>query len=245
MVNNPYIDLVKEHPHIIYDTEKIYKNKSCWKKFFKQPHDITLEIGTGLGNFFSREVLKNSDQNFVWMEIKYKRLYICAEKALWNLSNYAGSTRPKHVIKRVEKQTTQNITQTSDNNFILLKDFWENIDKIFWKNEISLSYIFFPDPWARKKRWLKNRLLQEHFLNNLYTITKNWWKSIIKTDHLDYFEFILEEVWKTQWKIHRKSYDWEKENEFSNTETTEFQQLFRGKKIQINYLELEKQELTL
>lgn len=267
MVNNPYIDLVKKHAQIMCDTDEIYTNKTKWNKYFKNDNDIVLEVGTWLGNFFSREISKNPNNNFVWMEIKYKRLYITAEKSLWNLNNYANNwVRPKWILRKKkweedvllpcswegvrteergfantsEKVTTDVYKEENNSNFVVLKDKAEHIVDIFWEGELSLSYIFFPDPWSKKKRWLKNRLLQENFLNNLFTATKTWWKAIIKTDHLDYFNFILEEISKTSWKIVKQSFDWESEQDFDNTETTEFQQLFRWQEIKINYVELAK-----
>jgi len=251
VVNNPYIEKVKEHENIINSVEDIYLHKWKWGEYFENKNDIYLEIWTGLGNFFSKEVQKNPHINYVWMEIKYKRLFIAAEKSLWNLNNYSSNwVRLKWALNKVESNKNSlstegfsplNISEReNNNNFVLLKDFWENIDKIFIENEITKSYIFFPDPWAKKKKWLKNRLLQETFLNNLYKITKSWWSAIIKTDHLEYFEFILSETKKTPWKISKSSYDWEQDQEFKNSETTEFQQLFRWQNIKINYLELEK-----
>jgi tRNA (guanine-N7-)-methyltransferase len=53
----------------------------------------------------------------------------------------------------------------------MLKDFAQNIDKIFITGEITETYIFFPDPWP-KDRHRKHRLLQAEFLKNLYNITK-------------------------------------------------------------------------
>ena len=260
VVNNPYIEKVKEHNNIINIVEDIYPHKWKWWEYFENSNEIFLEIGTGLGNFFSKEVQKHPDINFVWMEIKYKRLFIAAEKSLWNLNNYSSNwVRLKWALEKAEWNKSSPLLQRTrwivlkrqervpwgrgvrgGGNFVLLKDFWENIDKIFVDSEISKSYIFFPDPWAKKKRWLKNRLLQETFLNNLYNITKSWWKAIIKTDHLEYFEFILSETKKTPWKIIKSSYDWEAEQDFDNNETTEFQQLFRWQNIKINYLELKK-----
>jgi len=237
-INNPYIDKVKEHKNILNITDDIYVHKWEWDKYFKNDNELVLEIGTGLGNFFSREVQKNPEKNFLWMEIKYKRLYICAEKALWNLNNYVHNwVRFKSALDRND---AENDLWVEDTNFAILKDFWENIDKIFEENEISQSYIFFPDPWAKKKRWLKNRLLQEEFLNKLFKITKKDWKVIIKTDHFWYYEFIVEELKNTSWKIVKTSIDWENEQDFSNEETTEFQQLFRWQDIKINYIELQK-----
>ncbi len=260
MVNNPYIEKVKEHHNIINIPEDIYPHKWKWWEYFENSNEIYLEVWTGLGNFFSKEVQKNPNINFIWMEIKYKRLYIWAEKSLWNLNNYSSNgTRLKGALEKAEahknSQSTEGFSPLQNSvllskraaggelwnpNFVLLKDFWENIDEIFVHNEIVKSYIFFPDPWAKKKRRLKNRLLQETFLNNLYSITKSWWVAIIKTDHLEYFEFILVETKKTPWKIVKSSYDWEQEKDFDNNETTEFQQLFRWQDIKINYLELKK-----
>lgn len=237
-INNPYIDKVKSHINIINDIEKIYSNRSKWNEYFWNNNEIFLEIWTWLWNFFSKEIKNNPNINYLWMEIKYKRLYIWAEKSLWNLNNYVHNwVKFKSAI---DKNKAENDLGQENVNFALLKDFWENIDKIFKLEEISRSYIFFPDPWAKKKRWLKNRLLQTNFLNNLFLITKKDWKAIIKTDHLEYFEFILEEVKKTSWEITKKSFDWENDNDFDNEETTEFQQLFRWQKIKINYLELQK-----
>jgi tRNA (guanine-N7-)-methyltransferase len=78
------------------------------------------------------------------MEIKYKRLFKTAEKTLKN----------------------------DNNDFILLKDFGQNIDKIFDKEEIETTYIFFPDPWP-KDRHAKHRIMQEEFLEKLYNITES------------------------------------------------------------------------
>jgi tRNA G46 methylase TrmB len=41
-----------------------------------------LEIGSGLGNFFSKMVNQNLDKNFIAMEIRYKRCFATAEKTL-------------------------------------------------------------------------------------------------------------------------------------------------------------------
>jgi tRNA (guanine-N7-)-methyltransferase len=73
----------------------------------------------------------------------------------------------------------------------LIKDFGQNIDKIFAENEISESYIFFPDPWGKKNSQKKNRLLQADFLTHLYTVTQDGGKLYFKTDHREYFESVL------------------------------------------------------
>ena len=226
-INNPYITKVKNHPKILTEVEKeIYPIKWKWDSFFGNKNPIVLEIGTGLWNFFSKNVNENLWKNFIAMEIRYKRCFMTAEKTLWKVKNNDNS-----------KDNTS--LEKYNNNFVVLKDYAENIDKIFDENEISETLIFFPDPWARKK-WLKKRLVQENFLNDLYYRTKIWWKMIFKTDHLGYFLHVLQEIKKTSWKISFKTFDYEKEWLYESDAITEFEQIFRWQDIKVCYLELIK-----
>lgn len=214
MRNNPYIEIIQTDSHIIQDTTKIYSNKGNWNSFFQNQNEIYLEIWTGLWNFFSLESSQNQDKNFIGMEIKFKRLFKTAEKSrnLW--------------VK----------------NFILLKDFWQNIDKIFAQNEVSRTYIFFPDPWENKDRQKKHKLLQKEFLVNLFEITKLGWEFFFKTDHKKYFDDVLEIIKGLNlWKTRFVSYDYERESEtFHKQKLTEFESMFREDKLKINYAEFLK-----
>jgi len=227
-INNPYIEKVKTHKKILSNIDNTYNKKWKWNEFFNNKNEIVLEIWTWLWNYFSKIVNESLDKNFIWMEIKYKRCFITAEKTLWNIKNNDNSKDNTNLEKY-------------NNNFVILKDYAENIDKIFNKNEISKTLVFFPDPWARKKsRVLKKRLVQEKFLKNLYNITKKGWKFIFKTDHLGYFLHVLYELEKTDWKLNFKTFDYEKEWLFEKNSISEFEQIFRWQKIKICYLELVK-----
>ncbi len=81
MVNNPYIEKVKVHENIMVQSDDIYERKGKWDLYFGNSNPIVLEIGTGMGNFFSKQVNDFADKNFVGMEIRYKRLYHTAEKS--------------------------------------------------------------------------------------------------------------------------------------------------------------------
>ncbi|PIE85168.1 tRNA (guanine-N7)-methyltransferase [Candidatus Gracilibacteria bacterium] len=229
MINNPYIEKVKVHPKIFVDKDLISGYKGRWKDYFCNNNNIILEIGTGLGNFFSSEVRDNQNHNFIGMEIRYKRLYKTAEKTIGNTKNNDNSQ-----IKVFGKEDRK------VDNFVLLKEYGEKIKDIFGENEISKTYIFFPDPWDKKERQSKNRLLQKSFLNDLYQITKKGGKLIFKTDNIGYFDFVLSQLLGTSWKIVIKSNDYEKDNLYKQDKITEFEQIFRGQDIKINYLELKK-----
>jgi len=211
-IDNPYKELVEKHDKIFIQDNELFNKSWKWNSFFWNQNDIVLEIWTWMWNFFSKESSKNLDKNFIWIELKYKRLYNTAEKSI------------KNWVK----------------NFILLKTFWQNIDKLFTKSEITKTYIFFPDPWGKKERQKKHRIFQEKFIRDLYKITKNWWKLVFKTDHREYFDTTLElfkNIWL--WNTNIKSYDYENELEHHRTkDMTEFEHIFRKKKI--NYVEFEK-----
>ena len=225
--NNLYIEKVRNHKKILTNLEEIYKTKWNWQDFFKNDKNIVLEIGTGLGNYFSKNVLDNPEKNFIWMEITYKRIFKTAEKSLGKVKNNDNS------------QNNLNL-ENKNKNFVMIKDYWEKIDKIFDKNELYETIIFFPDPWDKNEKTKKRRLIQENFLNNLYKITKKSWKLFFKTDHKEYFDFVLSELKKTDWKINFKTNDYEKEGLYIPNYITEFEQIFRWQNIKINYLEVEK-----
>lgn len=228
MKNNPYIEQVKNHPKILTELEtEIYPNSWKWDKFFGNENDIVLEVWTWLWNYFSKNVNENLDKNFIWMEIRYKRCFMTAQKTLWKVKNNDNSKDNREL-------------NHYNNNFVMIKDYAEKITEIFNDWELSETLIFFPDPWAKKKSWLKNRLVVENFLNNLYRKTKVGWKLIFKTDHLWYFLHTLYDLEKTKWHLEFKTFDYEKEWLYENNAITEFEQIFRGQNIKVNYLELIK-----
>lgn len=212
--NNPYIEKVKQDPNILIDVNEIYSHNWKWSDFFGNSNPLVLEIGTWMWNFFGKQVWENPDKNYIWMEIRYKRLFSSAEKA-------------REVMQ--------------DSNFVMLKDFWENIDKIFMEEELSETYIFFPDPWARKDRQKKHRLMQAPLLENLYKRTKKWWKIIFKSDHKEYFDSTVEII-KEQglWNIDIHKHDYEKSEHFDIKNITSFEAMYRWEQKEINYLELSK-----
>ena len=81
MINNPYIQRVKDHQKILTELEtEVYTLKWRWNNFFWNDNDILLEVWTWLWNYFSKNVNDNLWKNFIWMEIRYKRCFMTAEK---------------------------------------------------------------------------------------------------------------------------------------------------------------------
>ncbi|MDR1697105.1 MAG: tRNA (guanine-N7)-methyltransferase, partial [Rickettsiales bacterium] len=61
-------------------------------------------------------------------------------------------------------------------------------------------WVLHPDPWP-KSRHEKRRLLSAEFLNELAAHLAPGGEIIIGTDHLDYYDWIVEQIKKTNLRI--------------------------------------------
>jgi tRNA (guanine-N7-)-methyltransferase len=62
------------------------------------------------------------------------------------------------------------------------------IDQLFAPGELDGCLIFFPDPWIRKAKQAKHRLVGPQFCERLYSRLAASGFCWLKTDHLPYFE---------------------------------------------------------
>lgn len=216
VIDNPYRIPVLQDKNILTDTSQIYAHAWKWDIFFGDNNPLVLEIGTGMGNFFAKQVGEHPEKNFIGMELKYKRLHFTAQKSRKNLPS----------IKE---------------NFVVLKDFWQNIKHIFADEEITETFIFFPDPWGKKNTQKKHRIIQAEFMSDLFQKTKFGGKVFFKSDHREYFEStvaLIQKQWL--WNIIKINTNYENDEVFDTWNITEFEAMYRGAKIEINYLELQK-----
>lgn len=187
---NPYVlKLRKDFSDSVFEEERAQGLKGLWKQnVFQNENPLDIEIGTGNGYYFSHHAFQNPDRNLIGFEIKYKCIYQTIRRAV-----SLGLTNAKMV------RLHANV-----------------IDTAFGENEVDNVYIFFPDPWP-KKRHFKNRLIQDDFLKSLYTIQKPGSFMEFKTDNPDYFEWSLEKLKNSSYEIKRLTYDlhnseWAQEN---------------------------------
>ena len=127
--------------------------KGKWNIFFKNNNPIVLELGCGKGEYTIALAQKNSDKNFIGIDIKGARFWRGAKTALEeNLSN-VGFIR----------------TQI------------ELIHELFAENEVDEIWITFPDPQIKYKR-TKHRLTNTDFLKKYHYILKENGVVNLKTD---------------------------------------------------------------
>lgn len=100
------------------------------------------------------------------------------------------------------------------------------LDKYFNNNYISKIYLNFSDPWP-KDRHYKRRLTYREFLNKYYNLLKDNGIIEFKTDQKDLFDFTLEEIKETKFKLIAHTYDLHNDNNLNkNNIMTEYEQKF-------------------
>ena len=115
--------------------------------------------------------LLNPEQNFLGLDITYKR-----------------------VVKSAKRIKLNNIT----NARIGICDARVYVNSLA-NNTLAGVCIFFPDPWPKKKQ-LKNRILNAEFIEMLRQKLKNDGYLWFKTDSESYFESVLQNINATEWK---------------------------------------------
>ena len=168
-----------------------------------------LEIGSGKGQFLVDMAKKYPDKFFIGLE---RNVTCCGFTA-----------------KKLVEEEIQNAKLMFVNADILM-------DKVK-DDSIEAIFLNFSDPWP-KKRHHKRRLTAERYLHNYYRVLKNGGRLIIKTDNVELFEFTLENLENSPFKLVSKTDDYQKIDEFDSM--TEYEQSFREEGTPIHRIVLEK-----
>ena len=129
-----------------------------FKKNFKNENDVVIDIGFGNGNLLYEIAKKNSDINFIGIEVY------------------------RHGVGKLLKK----IIQTNIKNInIINDDAYEILDKNIEDNSVKGISIFFPDTWPKKKH-KKRRLVNSTFLELMISKVKEGGFIKVVTDIEDY-----------------------------------------------------------
>ena len=205
---NPYDERLKAFEGIVFRDEEAEAHQGKWGQLFGNDKPVVVEVGTGYGDFMLAYSAENPDKNFVGLDHRYKRSF--------------------HLAKKLEASLNK--------NFRYLRGRGERLSFIFAENEISELFYFFPDPWP-KTRHHKKRLFQKPFLDDAYKTLRPGGKIWIKTDHDDYFRWMLErlqtETERFQIVFQSSNLREEHPEHFLAQHTTRFEKIFlsQGKKI--------------
>tara|TARA_X000000950_G_scaffold288924_1_gene408407 strand:- start:10984 stop:11664 length:681 start_codon:yes stop_codon:yes gene_type:complete len=196
--------------YVIQEGKKIYDNvKKKWNIYFKNDNPLNIELACGYGEHTTHFSTKNKGQNYIGIDIKGARIYKGAKI----------------------------LDESKSSNAVFLRTYIENIYDFFEVDTVSNILISFPDP-RPKKRDIKKRLTNVMFLNKYYSLLKKNGQLTLKTDDKSLFEFTIEQLKKTKFKvisIHSNLHIGNLNNKFSEVKT-KYEKKFIRKKLTIKLL---------
>ena len=151
-----------------------------WKDHFAlrmqfEPTSLNLEIGCHVGQTLRELSHEFTQDSFIGMDITFKRVVTAAETAV------------KNRLKNIE---------------VILADA-KNLGQIFAPGELDGVFIFFPDPWEKKKSQQHNRIIEDHFCKMIFQCVKPGGFFWLKTDHIGYFEDSKKSLELAGWQQHQ------------------------------------------
>lgn len=150
---NPYMLAHREFGHPLYPASEGNRCRSNWDSVFDREAPLYAEIGSGNGFFLSGYGKARPDINIVGVEIRYKRVMLCA--------------------KKIQKESVSNAV-------IVRYDAWY-LDDLFHRESLDGLFVLHPDPWP-KTRHVKNRLISRWFLELAEALLKPGGTLCIKSD---------------------------------------------------------------
>jgi tRNA (guanine-N7-)-methyltransferase len=128
-----------------------------------QPRPLEVDVGCGKGRFLLARAASHADVDFLGIDRMIGRLHKIDRKAV--------------------RRELKNIRW-------LRLDAYYAVAYMVPANSVTTYYIFFPDPWP-KKRHREHRLFNAAFLDALFRTLKAGGKVHFATDHLPYFDDVV------------------------------------------------------
>ncbi|MGE3973326.1 MAG: tRNA (guanosine(46)-N(7))-methyltransferase TrmB [Bdellovibrionales bacterium] len=212
---NIYTKMVQEeYAPWIYEMIDAPGKQGIWRQeIFKTSEEtpLDLEIGVGNGYFFEnhRKTMKN--RLCVGLELKYKQLIQTVKRSLLH----------------------------DRNKFRLMRYDAKFLDDLFDPQELNNVYIFFPDPWEKKKQ-LKKRLVDIEFLNLLFELQRPGSFLEFKTDSRSYYDWVCERLKHSPYQVDFQSDNFHSTERAKDSFQTHFEKLWTRKGRPTHYLKLLK-----
>jgi len=207
---NPYIEKIYNYSDLILVHPTPESFQELWSSKGGSRTKTHAEIGCGSGAYLRELSQRFPQDQFVGMELRYKRLVQAARK----------------------------LRKDESTNVVLLKDYGERLHEYLGKDNLDVLHVNFPDPWAKKAQ-RKHRLLSADFFNTIHPLFRKGGKFLFKTDHQEYFQSVLELLHELpNYKIENSTTDLHQSPLNEGSILTEFEQLFKSKaNPEIGYLE--------
>ncbi|MBC7661894.1 MAG: hypothetical protein H7249_19550 [Chitinophagaceae bacterium] len=174
---NAFLPLIRDAELPILYGPKLAPMSGHWRSFFQEkmlepPENLILEIGSHYGEVILKMAADEPKTAFIGMDITLKRVVKLAQKA----------------------------KEFGLKNLISILCNAKFLDVLFASHELDAVLVFFPDPWAKKKRYHKNRLLKPEFLALLAQKLKPDACFWFKTDWEPYNADVMEALTAARWR---------------------------------------------
>jgi len=133
---------------------------------FGNNHPLEIDLGCGDGKFLLEMAEKHPEKNFLGVELLLGRV--------------------RKVCKKAEKRGLTNVR-------VLRLDSKYVAEWFFKAESVARIHLLCPDPWPKAKHH-KRRLVQQDFLAAVRKVLIPEGFFCFKTDHDEYFEWVLEEL---------------------------------------------------
>lgn len=189
--SNPYNDKLNDFQEFVLQDHAAEQFKNNWlATVFKNQERLNVEIGVGYGDFMADYCQKNPQDNFVGLDIRFRRSLSVAK----------------------------NLAQIPHRQFRFCRATGERLAEIFGPQEIDQMFYFFPDPWPKKKHH-KKRLFKATYLSQIAPLFKSNGHIFVKTDHLELYHWMMDQLTvQTQWNLKFNTTDLYQECENNNCE---------------------------
>lgn len=162
---NKYVAMHRELGFPVIPAEDATAVRGRWAEIFGAVKPIHLEVGSGNGFFLSGMAARHPESVWVGVEIRYKRVVLCARKIL---------------------------DAALDNARIVRWDAW-CLHQLFDPGSLSGLYVNHPDPWP-KERDARKRLLGRPFVSWAAEALQPGADFRLKTDFEPNVELLLESI---------------------------------------------------
>jgi tRNA (guanine-N7-)-methyltransferase len=182
---------------------------------FGNDHPLEIDLGCGDGSFLIEMAQHYPERNFLGIERLLGRV--------------------RGVCKRIQELGLDNV-------MVLRLESQYTLEYLLAPASVSRLHLLCPDPWP-KARHHKRRLVQQEFLHILQKNLSPGGEFLFKTDHPEYYEWVLEQVEvfnesKPEQKFAFLPWPEEREEGGFFYPKTDFQRLWESKSKQIYSLKL-------
>ncbi|MCM2277311.1 MAG: hypothetical protein NDJ89_04490 [Oligoflexia bacterium] len=216
---NPYWKKLQSFAGKVFSDNETERLRGSWRQAFPQAAAggrLHVEIGCNAAHVLLEWANRNPGDAYIGIDWKYKPIFWAAEKA----------------------------AKRGIGNALFFRAHAERLHYMFGPGEIDRLYVYFPDPWPRKKQW-KNRFVTVETLTAFAPLLKADGIFHLKTDHPGYFEWMEDAVARTSdlWSVLERTDDLHQGHpdptKLAIPEVTLFERLFIRDGLKIHSLKLQ------